>query len=385
MSEKLLPPPLLAAAAFAAASATAAALAFYLLRPSPPPPVTVSSLHVYPVKGLRGISLPSAEVDSFGLLHDRRWLLAAAPPSGPATFLTQRTVPRMATLSAHVLTPSVHAAVAAWAAAAAASGRLALSAAEALEVARGASAAPSRCGGVCPSLSIHGPPSALLLCVDRDVNKDGKGSGDWVLVPVTRATDPHAALRTVRVWDSAVPQAVDQGEAAAAWLSAVLPSAVGVAEEVGGGAGATVRLLYQDPQWAGGTRQIKSSYMPLPSWLNPHSVFLPPHSKGGSAASSIDRALRVALRSVLAGAWWAASRGGVSSATGFADGFPLLLASEESLADLNVKMAERAGGGGSPLNGAVSAKHCCKGRGGVGGGGVDAYARGPIGAAAAGG
>lgn len=55
---------------------------------------TVSSLHVYPVKGLKGIALTSARCTDRGLEHDRRWMVVDA--SG--TFLSQREHPRMATV-----------------------------------------------------------------------------------------------------------------------------------------------------------------------------------------------------------------------------------------------------------------------------------------------
>ena len=56
--------------------------------------VTVSSLHVYPVKGLKGIDLAEARATSRGLEHDRRWMVVDAA----GEFLTQRSHPRMATI-----------------------------------------------------------------------------------------------------------------------------------------------------------------------------------------------------------------------------------------------------------------------------------------------
>ena len=52
----------------------------------------LSGLHIYPVKSLRGISVPSAEVDAQGLVGDRRFLVI----DSTGKFLTQRTLPRMA-------------------------------------------------------------------------------------------------------------------------------------------------------------------------------------------------------------------------------------------------------------------------------------------------
>jgi uncharacterized protein YcbX len=54
--------------------------------------IRVSELYVYPVKSLAGISLNSAQLDSFGIKNDRRWLIVDAN----GQFLTQRTHPQMA-------------------------------------------------------------------------------------------------------------------------------------------------------------------------------------------------------------------------------------------------------------------------------------------------
>lgn len=55
-------------------------------------PPRVSALHLYPVKGCRGIAVPSAEIDGLGLVGDRRFLITTL--SG--RFLTQRSHPMMA-------------------------------------------------------------------------------------------------------------------------------------------------------------------------------------------------------------------------------------------------------------------------------------------------
>ena len=60
----------------------------------------VSALHVYPVKGCRGIPVSSAEVDALGLVGDRRFLIT--DPTGK--FLTQRSHPVMARIGT-ALTP----------------------------------------------------------------------------------------------------------------------------------------------------------------------------------------------------------------------------------------------------------------------------------------
>jgi uncharacterized protein YcbX len=56
--------------------------------------VTVRSLHVYPVKGLKGIEVPRARCTELGLEHDRRFMVV--DPAG--MFFTQRSHPKMATL-----------------------------------------------------------------------------------------------------------------------------------------------------------------------------------------------------------------------------------------------------------------------------------------------
>jgi uncharacterized protein len=56
--------------------------------------VTVSALHVYPVKGLKGVDLREAQATERGLEHDRRWMVVDAT----GEFLSQRVLPRMATV-----------------------------------------------------------------------------------------------------------------------------------------------------------------------------------------------------------------------------------------------------------------------------------------------
>lgn len=61
----------------------------------------VASLHVYPVKGARGIALATAEVLTFGIRHDRRFMVLGQ--SG--TFVTQRSHPRMALVDVGIDAP----------------------------------------------------------------------------------------------------------------------------------------------------------------------------------------------------------------------------------------------------------------------------------------
>src|SRR4051812_6316663 len=56
----------------------------------------LSALYIYPVKSLRGCAVAAADVDDLGLVGDRRFMVIDAT-SG--TFLTQRTIPRMARIA----------------------------------------------------------------------------------------------------------------------------------------------------------------------------------------------------------------------------------------------------------------------------------------------
>ncbi|MEI5668212.1 MOSC N-terminal beta barrel domain-containing protein [Bosea sp. CCNWLW174] len=58
--------------------------------------VRVSELWIYPVKGLRGIRLETADLEPWGLRDDRRFMIVDANDR----FLTQREEPRLATISA---------------------------------------------------------------------------------------------------------------------------------------------------------------------------------------------------------------------------------------------------------------------------------------------
>jgi uncharacterized protein YcbX len=57
-------------------------------------PATVQSLHVYPVKGLKGIDVQEARCTDRGFEHDRRFMVV--DPGG--VFLSQRSHPKMATV-----------------------------------------------------------------------------------------------------------------------------------------------------------------------------------------------------------------------------------------------------------------------------------------------
>ena len=56
--------------------------------------ISLSAIHIYPVKALGGISLAQAEVTRRGLKHDRRFMVIDADNA----LITQREVPKMATV-----------------------------------------------------------------------------------------------------------------------------------------------------------------------------------------------------------------------------------------------------------------------------------------------
>lgn len=58
----------------------------------------IASLHIYPVKSCRGIDLTTARMTATGLEWDRRWMVI----DGKDRFVTQRTHPRLATISTAV-------------------------------------------------------------------------------------------------------------------------------------------------------------------------------------------------------------------------------------------------------------------------------------------
>ena len=66
--------------------------------------MNLSSLHIYPVKGLKGIDVSSARSTDRGLEHDRRWMLV----DGENEFLTQREHPKMATVWTEIADGALH-------------------------------------------------------------------------------------------------------------------------------------------------------------------------------------------------------------------------------------------------------------------------------------
>jgi uncharacterized protein YcbX len=113
------------------------------------------SLHVYPVKSCRGISLDEARVELRGLEHDRRWMIV----DDAGVFVTQRTAPRLARVDVRLIGPPL------------------------------------------------ARPEALVLAAH--------GHGE---VRVPSVPPAHARRRQVKVWKSDL-DAIDCGEEAARWIT----------------------------------------------------------------------------------------------------------------------------------------------------------------------
>jgi len=67
----------------------------------------LSEINIYPVKSLKGISLPESVVEDRGLRFDRRWMLV----DEAGNFMTQREFPVMATVSVEVVDDVLRASV----------------------------------------------------------------------------------------------------------------------------------------------------------------------------------------------------------------------------------------------------------------------------------
>jgi hypothetical protein len=68
----------------------------------------IAGLFIYPVKGCRGIALPSARVTERGLEHDREWMVV----DHAGRFVTQRTEPRLASIATAITATSLELAAA---------------------------------------------------------------------------------------------------------------------------------------------------------------------------------------------------------------------------------------------------------------------------------
>jgi uncharacterized protein len=61
--------------------------------------ITISQINIYPVKGLGGFSLPSSELTTRGLAHDRRFMIV----DHDHQFVSQREIPKMATVWTEII------------------------------------------------------------------------------------------------------------------------------------------------------------------------------------------------------------------------------------------------------------------------------------------
>lgn len=185
----------------------------------------VSGLFIYPVKSLRGLAVSSVQVDPLGLAGDRRFMIV----DSEGRHLTQRTLPRMALLSAELAADT------------------------------------------------------LVLRAD--------GTG-----PISVPRFPHAPaeIRTVSIWRSHDLRADDCGQDASEWLSAFL--------------GCRCHLVHIGEHFRRPVLQ-----KPLPGHTLPTDASVP----------TIE------------------GRVVTSDLVSFADGYPLLVTSEASLADLNDRIVEK--------------------------------------------
>ncbi|KKB61194.1 hypothetical protein WM40_24585 [Robbsia andropogonis] len=211
----------------------------------------VASLHIYPIKSCRGIRLDTAQLLAHGLAHDRDWMVVHAGGPFIGTFISQRTHPALACVIPRLIDKccEVHLD------------------ADALRASLTApiSGYPESAAGdkAARILSVCSTPLRLPFTVTTPNTVD-------------LVAGPPAASVAVQVWRDTF-QALDAGDDAAQWFSALLAC--------------PVRLVRFDP--------------------------------------TVTR---------LASARWTA---GVEAPTHFADGFPLLLTNQASLDDLNQKMMRK--------------------------------------------
>ena len=198
-----------------------------------PPTARVSGLWIYPVKGMRGHSVPAAELDSAGFVYDRRYMVV----DSANRFVTQRNLPALATCVPHVTMPA---------------GALVegINSSPAVQVAPPGTVRQALVLAV-EALPANGLSDVLPLSVPLVTRADLTEPAGAAATDAPPWPPAGACLRDVVVWESTVDGCVDQGDAAAQWLCAVL-----------GRAG--LRLVYFD---AGGgcVRAISSSRAPTPA------------------------------------------------------------------------------------------------------------------------
>ncbi len=150
------------------------------------PQAKVAEILIYPVKSMRGHRVQEAEFDAAGLRFDRRYLVV----DSDNRFVTQRTLPVLATIVPHMELP--------------------------------------HCGSAHSFPAVVRDAACAALVLSQEPTK---ASGRRLLapcrVPVVSREDVEAGnssaprgscLRDVVVWDTVILGAVDQGDAAADWL-----------------------------------------------------------------------------------------------------------------------------------------------------------------------
>jgi uncharacterized protein len=64
---------------------------------------TLSSIYIYPVKSCRGIAIAAGELNRWGLVYDRHWMIV----SDSGRFITQREEPRLALIGTEIQTQTL--------------------------------------------------------------------------------------------------------------------------------------------------------------------------------------------------------------------------------------------------------------------------------------
>lgn len=329
--------------------------------------IRISSLNVYPVKGLRGHSVNKTELSCTGLLHDRRFVIASIPSSHDGRngitcrFESQRTYPLMTTITPYILAQKAYDHV--------------------QEIIRNSQNKNSFASEFQRLFSTQFPPVplsslpedepvAILLTCHRQSNPRMNNNcdiTDWVLCALPSSHVVKKGLaRPVRVWDDLIPGAIDVGNSVSDWLSSALgPSNAELESEEMLSDGehelkpSVLRLLWQDPAFPSSVRKntMVPRYTPF-FWLHPNAKNLkrPPHPPREYFPSKYDAALAQLSYYLCSGLpyilpylipyplhirlWKLAVD--VDPRVSFADGSPLLLASEESLQALNAAAMSRA-------------------------------------------
>lgn len=250
--------------------------------------IRVTQLHVHCVKGFRGHAVNTAFLDAQGLVWDRRWMVVRGED---LLFTTQRQMPPMATLEATVLLPQ-------------------------------------ELAGLAMSPAAVVDSSVERITLRLKASKTGK-TFDVPVITAADAGNTHVAgakvVEHLTVWSKPVTGAVDQGDAVGAWLTDALRESPGA----------------------------------LPPWNVPgEETTVPPLLPGAPAGSNENDAavpLRLVYfdpdatsRPIASSRWPDDAPASLGTEVGFADGYPMLLCSSQSLGDLNARLPP--GEGPLPMN-----------------------------------